>query len=34
MIPFMTGLMIGGTVGVMIMCMIQVNRDDRMEDFQ
>ena len=34
MIPFMTGLMIGGTVGVMSMCMIQVNRDDRMEDFQ
>ena len=34
MIPFMIGLMIGGTVGVMIMCMIQVNRDDRMEDFQ
>ena len=34
MIPFMIGLMIGGTVGVMIMCMIQVNRDDRMEDYQ
>lgn len=34
MIPFMIGLMIGGTVGVMIMCLIQVNRDDRMEDFQ
>ena len=34
MIPFMIGLMAGGTFGVMIMCLVQINRDDRMEDFQ
>ena len=34
MIPFMIGLMTGGTFGVMIMCLVQVNRDDRLDDFQ
>ena len=34
MIPFTVGLMVGGTFGVMIMCLVQVNRDDRADVLQ
>ena len=34
MIPFMIGMMIGGSFGVMIMCLVQINRDERIDDYQ
>ena len=34
MIPFIIGMMFGGSFGVMIMCLVQINRDERIDDFQ
>ena len=29
MISFIIGTMVGGTIGVMFMCLFQINRDER-----
>ena len=34
MIPFIIGMMFGGSFGVMIMCLVQINRDERIDDYQ
>lgn len=32
MIPFTIGMMVGGTFGVMILCLVQINRDERWDE--
>ena len=34
MILFILGAMTGGTLGVMFMCMVQINRDGRLDGHQ
>ena len=32
MITFIAGAMVGGTLGVVFMCMMQINRDERYDE--
>ena len=34
MIAFIAGAMVGGTLGVLFMGMMQINRDERIDDYQ
>ena len=32
MISFITGTMVGGVIGVVTMCLVQINRDEREDE--